>query len=972
MRILLTLLALPLLALDNSVTIHDASGSAQTARPMSLFRFFAQGEFTGAYPKPRVGGSVPSAWQVDVKTTWPDGSIQQAFVSFRLDLTANGSAVVDFVADSNPCHLGNQATCEAAALDQAGMLDFSSGAWSATWYGSVNSIEYSASARTMLNAGAWRWWMRGPVVSAVIVEDRSASFAYDFGWQYSGGAWGAPSEAKYKSLHPVYELRFYPDPDGAGALTTWPGVEVDAQIWNASMFRFQRINGLTLTLKTGNAEATTAYTAASKSFHARSRRHKLTWSGTAPGTVVVDYNFPYLVHTRIVPAYDPVLAVSAASADGDMTTQGTNLSGDEHQWCDTSNGFCGNWQKAIGTTGARGDIALIARWYLRYLYIMGHPTATVAKKKEVWDKLVIGNADAAGHAPIHYMATAAGTFYPAAGSDSVIGRVVSLENGREWWPLYGAQEEAAITPKTFVCSSAPCDARIHADPNPYRGNWQADGETNYTSHAPSLYPLPYLLTGYHYYLTGAQMEGAFTLGTTTSGANSSGVNTRQYGRGIVHAPSVPRAIAWATRNIWLAALVSPDGTVERAYFQNRLENNAAFQEGVFLLTSGAHAPADPTCASFTRPTSVSTAAAQDVWCQGRDTWSIASGGTIPTSNPTFQPLWAYTQSANDGFTNGHRRAPAYMLSYMANVWAWIANSGTFNGPDSQPVYKHVSNAMAAHYAGRVLSSANSMFQYRASDIGYGAGSNLICPTFDDCAASAIVSWALGSTMSDSQTTLDVEAGSDWQDTAYGWFNQAWAKIDNEYVRLSGNPALNTPSAGNARFTISQRGAWGSTAASHTAGATVTFVPVFQDTWAADMGGGYPVIARAALAQMAGADKAGDYWPAQAYQRFTSALPYQNPASNPHWAIYPRQRIQSVVATGGTGTLALSWIAPSGDACKVHAGLTAPADSSDAGDAIATASKGRYQTYTASGYAPGTYYYRISCGTARVTGTVTVN
>lgn len=975
MRLLaLFTLCLSAFALDNSVTVHDASGSSQTARPMSVMRFFAQGEFSGTYPKPRIDGVAPANWQVDVKTTWPDGSIQQAFVSFRLDLAANGSAAVDFVADPNPCHLGNQAVCEAAALTQQGMLDHNGGAWSATWYGSVNSIEYSASARAMLTAGAWRWWMKGPVVSAVIAEDRSSALLYDFGWQYSGGVWIAPSEAKYKSLHPVYEIRFYPDPDGAGALTAWPGVEVDAQIWNASMHRLQRFDSITLMFKTGNAEATTAYTASSKSFHARSRRHKLVWSGTTPGSVVVDYNLAYLVHTRLVPSYDPSLAVSAASADTDIATQTSNLAGDEAQWCDTSNGFCGNWQKAIGTTGARGDIALIPRWYLRALYLMGHSTATVAKKKEVWDKLLIGNADAAGHAPIHYMATAAGTFYPAAGSDSVIGRVVSLENGREWWPLYGPQEESSITsPPAFVCGmGSPCDARLHASTNPYRGYWQADGETNYTSHAPSMYPIPYLLTGYHYYLAGAQMEGAFTLATTTSGANSTGINTRQYGLGIVHMPGVPRAIAWATRNIWLAALVSPDGTVERAYFKNRLENNAAFQEGVMLLTTGAHAPADPTCAAFTRPTSVSTAAAQNVWCQGRDTWSIASGGTTPTSNPTFQPLWAYTQSANDGFTNGHRRAPAYMLSYMASVWAWIANSGSFNGPDAQPVYKHVRDAMAAHYAGRVLSSANSMFQFRASDIGFGDGANLICPTFDACAATAIVSWALDASMTNSQTTVDVVAGSDWQDTTYGWFNQAYAKIGDEYVRLLGNPALNTPSAGKARFTISQRGAWGSTAASHTAGATVTLLPLFQDTWAADMGGGYPVIARAALAQMAGADQIGDYSPTLAYQRFSAALPYQNPTSNPHWALNPLPRIASVTATGGTGTAALSWVAPDGAACKVHVGSAAPTSSSDAGDAAANATKGRRQTYSASGLTAGTNYYRISCGTARASGTVTVN
>ena len=266
----------------------------------------------------------------------------------------------------------------------------------------------------MLNSGAWRYWMRGPVVTSVIVEDRSTALAYDFGWQHNGSAWVAASEAKYKSLHPVFELRFYPDPDGEGVLTGWPGVEADAQIWNATLLRFQRFDSINLTLKTGNAEATTAYNVTGKSFHARSRRHKLTWSGTAPGAVVLDYNFPYLIHTRMIPSYDYRLGVASTLADGDLTAYNSQIGSDEPQWCDTNTTFAGNWRKGIGTTGARGEIALIARWYLHYFYLMGHSGVTTAKKKEVWDKLVIGNADAAGHAPIHYMEGATTLTYYAA------------------------------------------------------------------------------------------------------------------------------------------------------------------------------------------------------------------------------------------------------------------------------------------------------------------------------------------------------------------------------------------------------------------------------------------------------------------------------------------------------------------------------------------------------------------------------
>jgi hypothetical protein len=59
-------MCLPLLALDNSVTIHEASGSGQTARPVSLFRTFANGEFSSTFPKPRIGGVTRFDWKLVV------------------------------------------------------------------------------------------------------------------------------------------------------------------------------------------------------------------------------------------------------------------------------------------------------------------------------------------------------------------------------------------------------------------------------------------------------------------------------------------------------------------------------------------------------------------------------------------------------------------------------------------------------------------------------------------------------------------------------------------------------------------------------------------------------------------------------------------------------------------------------------------------------------------------------------------
>lgn len=967
--ILAALLCLPASALDNSITIHEASGAVQIARPVTVYRSFAQGEFpSGSYPKPRLGGIVAGAWQVDIKTTWPDGSVQMAYVSFRLDLPANGSANVDFIADPKPCHLGDLATCQAAALTQAQMLGFDtgggSGSWSATWYGTINSIQFSASARAMLNAGAWRYQLRGPVVSGVIVEDRSTSLAFDFGWTYDSGtsSWTAPAAEMYKSIHPVYELRFYPDPDGPGPLTAWNGVEVDAQLWNASTTRYQKFNPIDLVLKTGLSEGDTAYSVTGKVFHPRSRRHKLTWSGTAPGAVVIDFNFRYLIHTKLIGPYDYSLPVANTLADATIGSYNANLGPDEPQWCSNS-AFCANWRKSVGTTGARGEIALIARWYLNYLYLMGHDGLTVAKKLEIWDKTVIGNADAGGHAPIHYFETATGlTFFSIQDTSDAFGRVASI-NARPSWNAGGTTERTYMPP---VCTIEPCDGRGGYEMAANTGGWTAYGSTNYNSHAPSFYSIPAFLTGYHYYLTGVQMEAAYMLATENSCTNAEYCRHQRWG--IFYYDAALRETAWALRNITWAAILTPDGDIEKQYFREKLVNNARFTEGVMLLADGAHPPADPTCASYVRSDAATASDSYDLWCAGRYWWINAPGGLL-AANPLRVATAGYLPtSSSDGWVPGARRATGYWQSYLGVSWGWIASSGAFLDAGGQPLFKHIRDAHAAHFAGRALSSAKSMYLLRDTDWGYG-GTGAVCTSFEDCAASWAANYTLGEDMTSAQTTLVIDS-TEIRSTGDNWLHMSWMKIGSEYVRLSGAYTLNSPSAGKTTISIAGRGVWGSQPASHPAGSPVEWLPGPWMTYSMEFNGGYPVLARAAMAMMHDADKVGAYSPGAAYHVFQGSLPHQNYSSNPLWAFVPRESISNVQVSGTGGSVLLRWTAPSAAACRVYLGITPPPGSSDAGDGLATA-PGRSQRYQAAGLGLGLHHYRITCGTARASGTVFV-
>ena len=387
-----------------------------------------------------------------------------------------------------------------------------------------------------------------------------------------------------------------------------------------------------------------------------------------------------------------------------------------------------------------------------------------------------------------------------------------------------------------------------------------------------------------------------------------------------------------------------------------------------MHTTGAHVPADPLCPTYVR--SDATAGTADMWCAGRYTW-IAASGMTPASNPVFVPVFPYPQtSSTDQITDTHRRAPGYWVSYVASSLAWVTGTGAIVDTDSQPMFKHVRDGLAAHYAGRVLSNPTSMYLMRAMDWAWGSGTTPFCTTFAGCNASFITSWALDADMTDSQTTLVVPS-VDWASTAYGWLQTSWAKIDNEYVRLTGDASTNIPSSGKSTLPVSQRGVWGSTAAAHTAGATVTWLPGFWDVFSYEYQGGYPVLARAALAMMADADKIGDYSPRQAYHVFSEALPYQTYQGNPQWAVVPRERVENVQTESASGTASLRWTAPTGEACRVYLGISPPPASSDAGDPFADA-PGRVQRFQSSGLQPGAHYYRISCRTGRASGTLLVN
>ncbi|MDQ2842931.1 MAG: hypothetical protein M3Y72_18210, partial [Acidobacteriota bacterium] len=296
---------------SNSVTLTDLTGSAQASRPFSISRVFAQGEIAN-YAQPRVSGTALPVWQCDRMNSWPDGSLKHAIISFKETIPANGPVMVDFVNNTNPSSAGDVAATQAAALSQAAMLAFDPGTGAGTWGAEIDAtqgVTQTANARKMITAGAWRYWLRGPVVTQVIVEDQSTARAYDFGWQcasnctntdYTKVTWAqAASNSIYQSLHPIFVLTFY---------TGWSGVQTDYIVEDSWSDRLQD-QAFNLTLKAHSDQSITEYTYPNFWQNAATRWRRRYWEGTQPRRVKTDLNFAYLTQSKAVLNWDQTKTV---------------------------------------------------------------------------------------------------------------------------------------------------------------------------------------------------------------------------------------------------------------------------------------------------------------------------------------------------------------------------------------------------------------------------------------------------------------------------------------------------------------------------------------------------------------------------------------------------------------------------------------------------------------------------------------
>lgn len=532
-------------ASGNGIVIADTSGSSQINSPQTVTRFFKQAEIPH-YAQAIINGT-PLLTQCDVKNRWPDGSVKFAIISFVVPKIDSNGILVTFQDQATGNNTGY--------LSQSDMLGAKYN-FDATM--SLSGATHpTVSARAILAAGSFTYWLKGPIVTAVIVEDR-ANRSFDVN---TDGLSGNP-------LHPIFEAWFYPQNHAVEVGFTLENVWASSNESHSA-----RHQTFALSLSTGNGPQTTNLTQAKFTQFAFTRWSRAYWIGATPSAARVrfDFNHRYLESTGAYPNWDYV--VNPTDVAGELAAyrnlqadypQRFTLPGYDHKVGGGIAGYplgideAGEWQYDDWK-------GLVTSWDALYFF-SGDP--------ELREEMLT-NADLAGRFPIWYREAdhhaGSGQYFdaPMTGVVDPYGRVISI-NARQqftaslsdWQP--GCKGEAADNVNTLT----PLDY-----PSAY-GGWQALN----TSHIPAFAYMAYTLTGKYRYLEETQMQAAGEIAAAPGCSNLASPNYRQGHLGFANALTT-RNTAWQFRDMAYAAFVTPDGDPAGPYFKDKLLNNLALQEG---------------------------------------------------------------------------------------------------------------------------------------------------------------------------------------------------------------------------------------------------------------------------------------------------------------------------------------------------------------------------------------------------------
>ena len=521
----------------NTVTIYSDTGSTQINRPITIPRFFADGEIASC-PQPVIGGTAISSYQVDTQSTWPDGSFRFGLISFVMTSITTAGTQVSFQNAACPSSSG--------ALTPATVI--STGAYN--FDAQIQSTSFSSiSARTMLNAGAiWKTWLSGPIVSAWIVEDRSAARAYDTKVDANSGT----------PLHPQFEVWCY---QSTQSCEVWATME-NAWISNTQA-NSARDQTYAFTLTTGNTSPTTQFTQASFDQIAFTRWHKGPyWIANPLGAIRIDFNQQYVSSSKATQNYQQPSNTSVAL--GGLQSAWTALPSAQLTIAGNVSGL-GDMSWTPTTGGDHPWIGPQAKWESMYLL-----TYDDTMRSEM-----LTDADLLGYTPFHMREaderSGGGKSFDGNGATTE-GRVFSVYSR----PTASVLEPFYSGSFNDGCAVGNDIALLGTFTN---GPWSSAGypATFDPSHYFNYPYLPYIFTGEYYYLEEMLFDAGAMAGYYRGCSGGATDSYRQGSLGLLPGVLIEPRTAWGLIPIARAAALGP--TVESGYFTQIIKNNISMLEG---------------------------------------------------------------------------------------------------------------------------------------------------------------------------------------------------------------------------------------------------------------------------------------------------------------------------------------------------------------------------------------------------------
>jgi hypothetical protein len=470
------------------LNLQNAGAQTLQGGVTTLGQTFVKGDLAAGQKLTAMINGVGTPVQVDVKTTWPDGSVKMAVLSLeRPDIAAGGSVnvVLAKTAAATAQPAVNLAT---ATQSHSFTVDITPQG------GSTIKIDVLDALRKALADGSASKWQEGPLATQarVVVELPGSQRAEFDVTAFKGG-----------------------------------GIQVDAQFNNDQAMQATggRANYTAVVTMDGQVVATETVSQAQYQNWSREFSSNLKDGGqglgdSSKGWLNIRADVDYLQKTGAVADYDLSMPVRESL----LQSYGTAIA--TADWGDalSANGVT----KYMPATGHRPDIGISTEANAAWLMTQDARAAEYA----------MGQAQAAGAVPWNFFDQANKTW-------------LNTDNYPKLW----------TDPRGGTGTPGDRNATGLTQQIDSQTGWEPD-----QAHQPSLSYVPYLQTGERWILDNLQAQASRSIMATW--------NAERLGdQDLVANGGQVRAGAWSLREIDNAAWVSPDGSAEKAFFQQASAQN---------------------------------------------------------------------------------------------------------------------------------------------------------------------------------------------------------------------------------------------------------------------------------------------------------------------------------------------------------------------------------------------------------------